>query len=300
MSFRFGVQFRATADPEFVRTAATTAASLGFVDVWSSDHIGAADPFLPLQFAADATSSVEVGPLVLNNEFHHPAMIARAAASLDQLSGGRFVLGLGTGYAQSEHDATAIPLRAPGARVTRFGETLEVVRTLLDDGACTFEGEHHTIAIDDLGVRPARRVPILVGGHGERVVGLAGRFADRFQFTGLTFDADGNLSPGGFVIDELDIRREWLIEAAGDRIDDIERSALVQRLTVGDDTAEARTETADAFGLSPEQLDDCPFALIGSVEQIVDKLERLRTRLGVTHYVVRDAEQFAPVVAALS
>ncbi|MEM8709157.1 MAG: TIGR03621 family F420-dependent LLM class oxidoreductase [Actinomycetota bacterium] len=300
MSFRFGLQFRATAEPDVVRSSAKAAESLGYVDLWSSDHIGAADPFLPLQFAADVAPTIEVGPLVLNNEFHHPAMIARTAASLDQLTGGRFVLGLGTGYAQDEHDATSIPLRPRGARVTRFGETLEVVRALLDDGACTFDGEHHTIAIDDLGVRPARRVPILVGGHGKRVVGLAGRFADRFQFTGLTFDADGNLSPGGFVADELDIRRDWLLEAAGDRIDDIERSALVQRLMIGDDTADVRLETAEAFGMSPEQLDDCPFALIGSVEQVVDKLERLRERLGITHYVVRDAEQFAPVVAALS
>ena len=300
MSFRFGLQMTATAEPDVVRTAAQTAESLGYVDFWSSDHIGAADPFLPLQFAADAAPTIEVGPLVLNNEFHHPAMIARAAASLDRLTGGRFVLGLGTGYAQREHDATSIPLRARGARVSRFGETLEVVRSLLDDGACTFDGDHHSIAIEDLGVRPARRVPILVGGHGKRVVGLAGRFADRFQFTGLTFDADGNLSPGGFVAEELDIRRDWLIEAAGDRIDDIERSALVQRLTVGDDTAELRADTAEAWGMTLDQLDDCPFALIGSVEQLVDKLGRLRERLGITHYVVRDAEQFAPVVAALA
>ena len=89
-------------------------------------------------------------------------------------------------------------------------------------------------------------------------------------------------------------------EVEGGRIDEIERSALVQRLAVGDDTADVRVETAEAFGMSTEQLDDCPFALIGSVEQVVDKLERLRERLGITHYVVRDAEQFAPVVAALS
>lgn len=301
MSFRFAYQETANADAEKIRTMAQQAEALGFVEYWSSDHIGAADPFLALQYAADVTTTLHVGPLVLNNEFHHPVMIARSMASLDRLTGGRAILGLGTGYAQAEHDATSIPLRPRGPRVTRLGESVEVIRALFDDGACHFDGEHHHIALDDIGVRPVQdKLPILIGGHGRRVVGLAGRTADRFQFTGLTFDADGNLSPSGFVPTELDIRRDWLVEAAGDRIDAIERSALVQRLQVGDDTDGFRVETAEAWGMSPEQLHDCPFALIGSVEQVVDKIERIRERLGITHYVVRDTEQFAPVVAALS
>ena len=177
--FRFAFQETASADPDAIRASATAAEELGYDEYWSSDHIGAADPFLPLQFAADATTTLRVGPLTLNNEFHHPAMIARSVATLDRLSGGRAVLGLGTGYAQNEHDATAIPLRPPGDRVTRFGETLHVVRSLLDTGGCTFAGEHHHIEIEDFGIEPVQsRVPILVGGNGRRVVGLAGRHAD--------------------------------------------------------------------------------------------------------------------------
>ena len=299
--YRFGYQETANANAESIRVAARAAEAAGFAEYWSSDHIGAADPFLALQYAADATTTLDVGPLVLNNEFHHPVMIARSMASLDQLTGGRAVLGLGTGYAKTEHDATAIPLRPPGPRVTRLGESLQVIRALFDDGASHFEGEHHRIALDDIGVRPIQdRLPILIGGHGRRVVGLAGRFADRFQYTGLTFDAEGNLSPSGFVATELDIRREWLIEAAGDRIDTIERSALVQRLRVGDGTSEFASETADAWGMTAAQLAVCPFALIGSVEQIVDKIERLQERLDITHYVVRDVEAFTPVIAALA
>ena len=299
--FRFAFQETASADPDSIRAAATTAEELGYDEYWSSDHIGAADPFLPLQFAADATSTLRVGPLTLNNEFHHPAMIARSVATLDRLSGGRAVLGLGTGYAQDEHDATAIPLRAPRERVTRFGETLQVVRSLLDTGAGTFSGEHHEVAIDDLGIRPVQpRVPILVGGNGRRVVRLAAQHADIFQYTGLTFPPNGRPDTSGMTLPELRKRRDWFEEAAGDRLGAIERSALVQRVAVDDDTAAANAEIAERTGLSDDDVAACPFFLIGSVPQLVDKIGRLRDELGITHYVIRDAEAVAPIVAQLT
>lgn len=297
--YRFGFQETASAEPDSIRANALAAEAAGFDEYWSSDHLGAADPFLPLQFAADATTHLRVGPLTLNNEFHHPAMIARSAVTLDRLTSGRAIVGVGTGYAQDEHDSIDLLLRPPGGRVTRFGESLEVLRALLDDGGCTFDGEHHRIAVDDLGVRPVQeRLPILVGGNGRRVVGLAGRFADIFQYTGLTFGPDGP-DVRGMAIAELVKRRNWLEAAAGERIDSIERSALVQRLTVDGDTGATLSEIAERTGLPVAELDNCPFFLVGSVDQIVDKIERLRERLGITHYVVRDIESFAPIIDQL-
>ena len=127
---------------------------------------------------------------------------------------------------------------------------------------------------------------------------IAGRHADIFQFTGMSPTGDGGLGPTGFSIDHLDKRRRWLVDAAGERFDAIELSALVQRTVVGDDEA-VRAELADRYGFDSELIDACPFLLLGSTEQIVDKLERLRERLGISHYVVRDAEGFAPIVEAL-
>lgn len=297
---RFAFQETASADPDGIRASATAAESLGYDEYWSSDHVGAADPYLPLQFAADATTTLRVGPLTLNNEFHHPVMIARSIATLDRLTGGRAVLGLGTGYAQDEHDATAIPLRPAGDRVTRFGETLEVVRALLDDGSCSFEGAHHHIEIDDLGIRPVQaHVPILVGGNGRRVVGLAGRHADIFQYTGLTFPAEGRPDTSSMRLSELVKRHEWLAESAGDRLDSIERSALVQRTYVGADPGGSIAEVAERTGLAADDVAESPFFLLGSVEQLVDKIGRLRDLLGITHYVIRDTGAIAPVVEAL-
>lgn len=296
--YRFAVQGGPFGDPVALAEHARTVESLGYEELWSFDHIGSVDPFAPLLAAALATTTLRVGPLVLNNELHHPALLARTAATIDRLTGGRLTLGFGTGYQLSEHTATGIELRAPGPRVARLGESLAAVRDLLDTGSSHVGGAHHTLAIDDLGVRPAQEhLPFLIGGHGRRVVGLAGQFADIYQFTGLAHADDGAISIPGFDLAELDQRAAWLREAAGDRDDRIERSALVQALAV--DRELGQDVTAD-WGLSRETLADIPFVLAGSVEQIVDKLGRLRERLGITHYVVRDAEQFAPVVAALT
>ncbi|MBI5090599.1 MAG: TIGR03621 family F420-dependent LLM class oxidoreductase [Actinobacteria bacterium] len=298
--FRFGYQSRVLADHDTIVADARRAEALGYDELFSYDHVGEVDPFVPLVVAAEATTRLRVSPLVLNNELHHPALLARTAATVDRLSGGRLVLGLGTGYAQDEHDAIGLTLRPPGDRVARFDESLTVLRALLDDGRCAFSGVHHSIGVDDLGVRPAQaHVPFLVGGHGRRVVTTAARHADIFQFTGLTHGDGGRPSPGGFAIDDVEHRRDWLLEAAAGRADAIELSVLVQTTDVAVDAHARIDQLASRFGLDRDQLVETPFVLAGSVEQVIDEVERLRERLGVSHIVVREPESFAPVVAAL-
>jgi probable F420-dependent oxidoreductase len=299
--FRFAVQALDLSDRNTVVAAARQAEALGYEELYSYDHLGALDPFVPLVVAAEATSSLRVGPLVLNNEFHHPALLARTAATVDRMTGGRLVLGVGTGYAQNEHDAMGIELRAPGPRIRRFEESLVALRSLLDTGSIEMDGHHHHLSIDDLGIRPHQaRVPILVGGHGRRVIEAAAPLADIFQLTGLTHAADGTPLPGGFGIDMVTERARWLTDAAGDRDGLIERSILVQATHVGVGAEEAGDRAAARLGVSREVVESTPFLLLGSVEQIVDKLESLREALGISHIVVRDAERFAPVVAALA
>lgn len=299
--FRFAVQGRSFDDRDSVIAAARQAEALGYDEMFTFDHIGSIDPFIPLMVAAEATSELRVGPLVINNELHHPALLARTAATFDRLTGGRLVLGLGTGYDQSEHDAIGMLLRQRGPRVTRFEESVVALRSLLDTGAAELDGEHHQLALDDLGVRPMQaRVPFLIGGHGRRVVGIAARHADIFQYTGLTHGDDGKPAPGGFSIETIRERARWLADDAGDRGDDIESSSLVQLTHVGAGADEEIAATAERFEVTTELIAETPFLLMGSVEQIVDKLERLRADVGISHYVIRDPEGFAHVVAALA
>ena len=233
-AFRFAVQAMDLADRGTVVAAARLAEDLGYEELYSYDHLGSVDPFIPLIVAAEATSVLRVGPLVLNNELNHPVLLARTAATADRMTGGRVVVGIGSGYAQSEHDAMDIELRAPGRRVERLEESLLAFRSLLDTGSVEARGEHHSLSVADLGVRPIQsHVPILVGGHGRRLVGVAGRIADIFQFTGLTHGPDGTPEPAGFRLAIVAERARWLSEAAGDRDEVIERSVLVQRSVIG-------------------------------------------------------------------
>ena len=298
--FRFGVQTGPFDDPVALREFARRVEELGYDELFSSDHIGAVDPFLPLMVGAGATTTLRFGPLVINNELHNPVLLARAAATFDALSGGRLLLGMGTGYMQWEHDAAGVPLRPPGPRVTRLGESLRVLRGLLDDGSVSVDGEEVSVDVEDLGVAPARsRVPFLVGGHGRRVVSLAGEFADIFQFTGLTHEpGSGAPGAGGFALDDVRRRRDWL--AGSERFDDIELSALVQMTRVGHGADRVSADAVERIGLSADDLADTPFVLVGSFDQVVDKIHRLRDDLGVSHFVIRDPEGFAPVVAALA
>jgi probable F420-dependent oxidoreductase len=297
--FRFGVQGGPFDDPAELTAYARHVEALGYDELFTADHVGdgSPDPFVPLVVAALATERLRVGPLVLNNEFHNPVLLARTAATVDRMSGGRLVLGLGTGYEASEHIAIGAPIRPPGPRVARFGESLDVLRRLLDGGSVTHNGEQISIDLRDLGIRPVQpHVPFLIGGHGRRVVELAGAWADIFQFTGLVHGPDGTPTGAGFPLGEVIERARWLAEAAGDR--EVERSVLVQFAHVGDDAPSA-SQLSERFGHEADVIEDTPFALFGSQEQVVDKIERLRAGLGISHVVVRDPDGFAPVVDAL-
>lgn len=310
--FRFAVQGGPFDDPIALAEHARHVEALGYEELYTYDHIGgdpartgsrdgpgSIDPFAPLVVAALATEQLRVGPLVLNNEFHHPVLLARAAATVDRMTGGRLVLGLGTGYDESEHEAMGVPIRMPGPRVTRFGESLDALRSLLAGDPTAIDGEHVTVHLDHLGVEPAQeRVPFLIGGHGRRVVALGGRHADIFQFTGLVHGEGGKPSGAGFAIDQVAERSRWLTEAAGDRDRDIERSALVQFTSIGRDAPTA-DDLAERFGHEPAVVAETPFALFGSLEHVVERIERLRLTVGINHFVVRDPDGFAPVVDAL-
>lgn len=299
--FRFGVQASNLDRPAAIISAAKQAEALGYDEFFSYDHFGAEDPFIPLMLAAGATTRLRVGPLVLNNEFHHPALLARTAASVDGLTGGRLVLGFGTGYDQAEHDAIGVLLRPPADRVRRLEESLVAVRALLDSGAATMQSEYHTLAVGDLGVRPLQPcVPFLIGGNGRRLIEVAARHAHIFQFTGLSHGENGAPGIEGFRFESVVQRNNWFMRAAGHRLATVERSVLVQVCHVGHGAHERNEELVHRWNFDLLTVQRTPFALVGSIRQVVDKLEWLRDELGVNHVVVRDAEGFAPIVAALA
>jgi alkanesulfonate monooxygenase SsuD/methylene tetrahydromethanopterin reductase-like flavin-dependent oxidoreductase (luciferase family) len=172
-----------------IRAMALDAESAGLDSVWVFDHLlmvsndgpptATWEAWSLLSGLAAATQTVKLGTVVLCNSFRHPGLVARMAHTVQEISGGRLILGLGTGWHKPEYDAFGFPF---DHRVARFAESLEIIAPMLRDGTATFAGEYYTVRdCPLLPDRPAGKLetPILIGsGGGERMLGLVARWAD--------------------------------------------------------------------------------------------------------------------------
>jgi alkanesulfonate monooxygenase SsuD/methylene tetrahydromethanopterin reductase-like flavin-dependent oxidoreductase (luciferase family) len=135
---------------------------------------------------AALTGRVRLGPLVLGNTYRHPAVVANWAVTLDHISHGRAVLGMGAGWQLNEHQQYGIELPPPGERITRFDEACAALRGLLDAPPTTFEGTHYRLQDAVCSPPPVqRRLPLLIGGKGDRMLGVVARHADQWNMWGL-------------------------------------------------------------------------------------------------------------------
>src|SRR5688572_19110436 len=133
--FRFGIQCRRPADGLGWRMLARKVEDLGWSTLTIADHFDdALAPVPALMAAADATTTLRVGTMVLANDFRHPVVVAKEAATLDLLTGGRFDLGIGAGWMTTDYDASGIPLDPPGSRVDRLAEAVAVLKGLWSEG----------------------------------------------------------------------------------------------------------------------------------------------------------------------
>src|SRR5438105_2109732 len=203
--FRFGVSVRrATSRAEWVEKARKLE-DLGYSALTVPDHL--ADLLAPLPAlvsAAAATTSLRVGTHVLNNDFRHPVLVAREAATVDLLTDGRLELGLGAGHMQSEYDHAGLTFDPPAVRVARMTESAEIIRRLLSDEEVTFHGQHYRVEQHRSYPVPAHRVPLLIGGNGRGVLRCAARLADIVGFTGFSqVEGAHNVNPTHFTDEGL-------------------------------------------------------------------------------------------------
>ncbi|MDX6592511.1 MAG: hypothetical protein QOJ13_1707 [Gaiellales bacterium] len=207
---------------------AEAAEQAGFDSVWVGDHLlyrgddrgerGPWEAWTTLAALAAMTERVELGPLVACTGFHQPAMLAKLAATVDEVSGGRLVLGLGAGWNRPEFDAFGIPY---DHRVSRFEEAFEIVRRLLAGEHVTYSGDYHAVSDVVLLPPPARQPPIMIGSNGPRMLSIALPHADRWN---TWWDGYGN-SVEGFT--ELNDRISDATRKAGRDPAAVERSACV-------------------------------------------------------------------------
>jgi alkanesulfonate monooxygenase SsuD/methylene tetrahydromethanopterin reductase-like flavin-dependent oxidoreductase (luciferase family) len=189
---RVGIQLpeveRVVRWPE-IRAMARLAEDAGFDSLWVGDHLlyreearGARGPWeawTSLAGLAEATRRIALGPLVAATAFHAPALLAKMAATVDEISGGRLILGLGAGWNEVEFAAFGFPY---AHRVGRFEEAFTIVRRLLREGVCDFEGAWYTVRDCELLPRPRPGgPPLLVGSSGERMLRIAMPWADAWN-----------------------------------------------------------------------------------------------------------------------
>ncbi|HEX4821148.1 MAG TPA: LLM class F420-dependent oxidoreductase [Acidimicrobiales bacterium] len=306
--FRFGVQ--CSTPPDYSATAwaelARTVEDLGYSVLTVADHFdNQYAPVPALMAAADATTTLRVGALVLCTDYTHPVVIAKEAATLDLLSDGRFELGLGAGWMTTDYEQAGIPLDPPGTRIQRLEEAVQVIDGLWRDEPCTFHGNHYDVTALEGRPKPVHqpRPPILIGGGGRKVLSLAARHAD---IVGLNIDLRRGVIDTGAGPNATDAATEqkldWIRDAAGPRFESLELHVRVHLAAVTDDRATMADALGPAFGLTPEQALRSPHALAGTVDEIADDLVERRDRWGISYIGVGlDAlHELAPVVARMA
>jgi probable F420-dependent oxidoreductase len=248
-----------------VRTADAT----GWHGVWLADHYmpntGDTTPargdtyecWALLPAMAAVTSRVRIGTLVSPTSVHHPALLAKRAATIDRLSGGRMVLGLGAGWQINEHHAYGIELEPPGKRVSRFSEALQIVRSLLSADETTFHGEYYEFTAAPCDPKPVQSpLPLLVGTRGPRMLRITARHADEWNTWGTPEIAAA--------------RRADLLEACA---------------AVGRDPATMWTSVNALIELDAQTPQPGPPTIAGSPQQLVDQLGQF-AELGFDEFIL--------------
>jgi F420-dependent oxidoreductase-like protein len=173
---------------------------LGFESLWRSDHffsffgpsrnVDSLDTLIAHTYTAAMSQRIRFGTLVLSMTFRQPAVVARMAAAIDQLSGGRFILGVGAGWNQTEHDAYGITLPSVKQRMDNLEESLRVIKALFENDSANFEGKIYKLSEAPMNPKPAQKpMSILVGGSGEqRTLRMVARYATEWNTVGANIE----------------------------------------------------------------------------------------------------------------
>jgi F420-dependent oxidoreductase-like protein len=249
------------------------AEEMGFAFVFRSDHFTNAEPpdleslelFSSLSFAASHTARIEFGSLVAPVTFRHPAIVARMSAAIDDLSGGRLVVGIGAGWQEREHRVFGVPFPPVGVRYAMLEEYLAVMTLLLrSDAPVEYRGEHYSLDRAVLLPRPERSggPRILVGGNGrKRTMPLAAKYADEWNavFAGPT------------ELRELEAHLDGLLEQEGRESSAVQRSVMVGTFLAS--TRAELQERLDARGTTLAQSNDGG-VVVGTPDMWIEQLQQ--------------------------
>jgi probable F420-dependent oxidoreductase len=292
--FRFGVVAAGARSGEEWAEKARRIESMGYATVLTPDGLKYTLAPLPaLTAAAMATGSLRVGTYVIANDFRNPVLLAKEAATVDVLSGGRFELGIGVGRPAAAEDnrMLGIPFDSGTLRVARLEESLAVLKALLSGQMATAPGPHYATVNAQISPLPVQKPwpPILVGASKRRLLELAAREADIIALGVAPTEPDSGVAE----------RIGWIRDAAGPRFEQIELNLSL--MAVGQ---QVPRWIASQMGLTAESLarSGAASALTGTTREMVETLQRRRESLGISYIAVAEElmEGLAPVVERLT
>ena len=307
--FRFAAQLSKAPDGTARGWAeqARKAEDLGYSTLFMPDHFGdQLAPMPALAAVAAATGNLRLGALVFGNDYRHPVVLAKEAATLDVLSEGRFEMSLGAGWMKTDYEEAGMTYDPPKVRVDRFEESVAVVQGLLrTDGPFSFAGRHYHVHDHHLLPRPVQQPgpPLVIGGGGRRILSFAARHADIVSINVNLRDGTGGVETAPNATPERTLEKiGWVREAAGERFDDLELNALIGFVVITDDAQGMADAMAPSFGLDPKDALHIPLALIGTIEEMADELAWRRETYGISYWSIEGEswEALAPVVSRLA
>jgi probable F420-dependent oxidoreductase len=310
--FRFLVGARGVQDPRALIESARAAESVGYSDLTVHDHLTPQlAPIALLTAVAMATERLRLCPLVFNNDLRHPAVLAQELATIDVVSEGRLVVGIGAGWNEPEYRSIGLSFEPPAVRISRMLEAVTIIRGLFGDGPTSFNGRFYTISELDGQPKPIQRPhpPFLIGGTRERMLRIAAREAD---IVGMDLRQDRE-SLGDAFPERMDERVGWIRSEAASRFDGLELSVLrlLGEVVITSEPLKVATEIArrhearTGLSIDPRDVLESPYSLIGTVPGLVAKLREVRERWGINSILVgwfdeRQLRDFAPVVEQLA
>jgi probable F420-dependent oxidoreductase len=304
--FRFGVDLQQSLPDRSWPDSAREVEALGYSTMFVPDHFDEGiGPLTAMATAAAVTTTLNVGALVLDCDFRHPAVLARELASIDLLSEGRLEVGLGAGWKRLDYDRSGIAMDPPKVRVNRLVEHTAVLKGLFAGGPFSFKGMHYTITELDGTPAPYRSggPRIIIGGGGPRVLRFAAATADIVGVNASVHSGEVDVAAAQDALpNRIDEKVEWVRQGAGERFDDLELNAWLAIAEVTDKAEEVAAGLAVAFESDPANVLASPLSLIGSPGEIPERLNERRERWGYSYSVIPGdkAHEFAPIVAELT
>jgi probable F420-dependent oxidoreductase len=303
--FRFGVTAQHAGSGDHWRSFARKVEDLGLSTLLVPDHFNdQLAPIPAITAAAEATTRLRVGTLVLDNDYKHPVVVAKELATVDLLSGGRVEWGMGAGWFTPDYEQSGLAMDPPRVRVDRLDESITVMKHLFGDGVTQHVGEHYRVTGLSGTPTPVQRPhpPLLIGGAGDRVLGIAAR---RANIVGIAPSMTTNAIFGDhreLPVAAADRQIARVRAAGGDRYGRLELTMVTSAFSVTDRRDEVLQQIAGSMQLAPDDIAASPHHLIGSVDEICDALEERRARWDVSYWVIPAPflDAAAPVVERLA